>query len=780
MSEERRPATPIYDFDRVKAGRDLMVSHTEHHYEVGVVSNGALLTGRSLYVSQVREFLAPVDGLRGRETELDDVAKFCRGDQPYMWIKAKPWAGKSALLSWFTLFPPKDMTVIGFFITDRLADQNDHSAFTAAVLDQLAVLLPDQRALIAAATINRDGLRNELLTLAARGEAKAGRRLVLVVDGLDEDTGKPPIVTLLPSRPDPNLRVVVASRHGPTLPIPHGHRLAKTKPNPLTSSRFAADVQAKALAELGALLRGPEAHRDLLALITAANGLTASELTDLTGTAPFRIHELLHAVAGRSLRTRSVPHGPDGGGDPVYVLAHETLQRTAEEQLGTIYINTCLSQLHAWADRYRDLGWPVQTPDFLLRRHFPVLDKHGDLSRMAALALDAARHDRIRARTGGDTTALAEIRTVQQIICEQPDPDLLTTARLTRYRDRLHQANTHIPIRYLAGQAMPSQHERADLFTDPQRQDAYALVEVAHVVAGVDPDQAEKIVGLLSDPRRQICVLVEIARVAAQLNPGRAGGFVDRAEGIACASSDPWQQAWMLVEITGAVAPWDPSRAKGLVDQAEKLAQALTDPWQQAWMLVEITRAVAPWDPSRAKGLVDQAEKLAQALTDPQQQAWVIAEFARVMVQVDQMTTGAEPSRAEGIACTVPTSWQPRWVQAKADWVLAEVDLDWARGDGDSAESIAHALTDPQSEDEIDRVIAEATADHDPWQQAQVMAEVARTIAKATTDRRGISKAKQLLAYAWSIAGWEIPVFALPVVAPEVLDSLVSDILRTE
>ncbi|WP_197521858.1 hypothetical protein, partial [Nocardia sp. 852002-20019_SCH5090214] len=571
--QARRPVAPIYDFDRVKAGRDLSIHHTDNRYEIGVVSNGALLTGRSLYVSQVREFLAPVDGLRDRQDELDDVVDFCRGEQPYMWIRAEPWAGKSALLSWFTLFPPADITAIGFFITDRLADQNDHNAFTAAVLDQLAVLLPDQRSLIAAATINRDGLRNELLTLAARREAEAGRRLVLVVDGLDEDTGTPPIVTLLPTRPEPNLRVVVASRHGPALPIPHGHPLTATEPYPLTSSPFAADVQAKAVAELDALLGGPDQHRDLLTLITAANGLTASELTELSGMAPYEIDGLLRAVAGRSFRTRTTTASPRSGGhsDPVYVLAHETLQRTAEERLGTRHLTAGMSRLHAWADHYRDQAWPTDTPDFLLRRYFSVLDRHHDLTRMVAAALDTARHSRMRMRTGGDATALSEIRTVQQHICNQPDPDLLSTARLARYRDRLHSRNDNIPTRLLIVMALLGQYDRAE--------------DLAHSY---------------STPRQRGDALAAIAREVAATDPRRATRLTERAETLAYTITDPHQQAAVLGRIVAVVAQTDPERAEAITD-------TITDPHWQGSSLIGITEAVAGTDPERATRLTERA-----------------------------------------------------------------------------------------------------------------------------------------------------------------------------
>ncbi|MBH0779820.1 P-loop domain-containing protein [Nocardia bovistercoris] len=709
-------AASIYDFERVTVGGDLRITH---HLHVGVVPSGGFHDGRSHYISQVREFLAPVNGLLDREHELGELTDFCRGEQPYLWIEAEPWAGKTALLSWFTLSPPSKVTVIGFFVTDRLADQNTHTAFTAAVLGQLAVLLPDHHASIAAATIDRDGLRAELLTLAARREAAAGRRLVLVVDGLDEDTGTPPIVTLLPSRPDPNLRVIVSSRHGPPLPIPHGHPLADTAPHPLAASPFAADIRAKALAELRALLRGPVEHRDLLALITAANGLTASELADLTGTAPFRIHELLHVVAGRSLRTLSAYSGPDEG-DPVYALAHETLQRTAESELGVAYIGTCLEEFHAWADRYRNLAWPDRTPDFLLRRYFTVLDKHDDLPRMTAAAVDAARHDRMRAHTGGDAIALDEIRTVQHHIREQPDPDLFATARLARHRDDLHNRNEYIPTELLTLFARLGRLDRAEALAygirDPERQ-AKAFAHLAEEVRDTDPasavrlaDRTETLMDRYMRPEVEIEVLVCLAAVLMTTNTERALEFVERAVTLVPKVSLPGRRAdvfdqlvavvaranpdrgeviaertdprqWRArayVELCAAVVSADPERAMDLADRAEALVGNLYD-WKARYgVLPRLAAVIARTDPERAGRLVEETESHLGSLRDPSDLVEMLTQLVDATVESDRDRAVRYSDRAEILARALSVWWQRSTAFARLAVAVAGFDIDRA------------------------------------------------------------------------------------------------------
>ncbi|MGN2638289.1 hypothetical protein ACTD5D_19260 [Nocardia takedensis] len=726
---------PIVQLTDTYVGGGVSASVTYNRYEFGVVSDAALLTEESRYVSQVREFIVPVDGLKDRDGELDVLAGFCRGDRPYLWIRAEPWAGKSALLSWFALSPPAGVTVVSFFVTDRLADQNDHVAFTVALLDQLAVLLPDHRALIGATVLNRDGLRNDLLTTAARREAERDRRLVLVIDGLDEDTGKPPIVSLLPTRPDPNLRIVVASRHGPRLPIPAEHPLLSARPYLLTSSPHAADVRERAVAELDALLDGPPSHQELLALITTANGLTSCELTELTDLGPYDVDKLLRGVAGRSFRAAAAPSLPHGGVDPIYALAHETLQRTAEERLGPRRLAMALERLHAWAEHYRDSCWPVQTPDFLLRRYFPVLDRHNDLPRMITAALDAARHDRIRNRIGGDATALAEIRTTQQAICHQPDPDLLSAVRLARHRDNIHHRNDNIPPLLLTVLARLGQPDRAEAiahsYSDPYRQ-ADALTQIADAIAASAPDRARRlthraqaVARTITDPITQDYVLTAIAGVVAACDPVRA-------ETLARTINEPYQRADALARIAASIASSSPERAEAIAhtitapelqtnaltaiacaiaasdpDRAEAMARAITDPSQRVNALVAIACAIAASDP-------DRAEAMAQTIADPSRRVDALVAIAGVFAASDPDRVTRLTYQAEAITQTIADPNRNVDALVAIAGVFASSDPDHATRLTDRAEALAHSITYPYLRVDALVAIAGVFASSDP------------------------------------------------------------------
>jgi hypothetical protein len=165
---------------------------------LGIVDAGALpdvvptpsgwLT-RSGYLEQVRE-IAPTRGLIGREAELAELTAFCAGDEPYVWWRAGPWAGKTALMSTFVLNPPAGVEVVSFFITARLAAQADSNAFTDALLDQLSVVVGNVPTPLTPTA--RDAHRRELLRAAVDKTAATGRRLVLVVRG---QPGRPGTLT---------------------------------------------------------------------------------------------------------------------------------------------------------------------------------------------------------------------------------------------------------------------------------------------------------------------------------------------------------------------------------------------------------------------------------------------------------------------------------------------------------------------------------------------------------------------------------------------------------
>ncbi|MFF0433162.1 hypothetical protein ACFYU9_13170 [Streptomyces sp. NPDC004327] len=459
------------------------------------VGTGAAHPVRSGYREQVRR-LAP-DELVGRERELAELEAFCRpgagaGSGPaYVWWRADAWAGKTALLAWFTLNPPPGVRLVSFFVTARMAAQNDTTAFTDVVLEQLAEIAGEPLpALLTAATREAHLLR--LYGTAARACAARGERLVLLVDGLDEDRGVTTgadahsIAGLLPAD---GLRVIVSGRLNPPLPpdVPDGHPLRDPAVvRLLAPSPAARAIRADAERELKHLLAGGGLPYELLALLTASGGgLTADDLAGLTGEVPYRVKDLLRTGPGRTFALRG-----DG-----YLLAHEELAVGAREMLGERELARWREALHAWAEEWRARGWPEGTPDYLLRGYVAMLRAAEDVDRLTGCALDAVRHDRMLAATGGDAAALDEVAAAgEELLARSSRPDaLVVMLRLALRRSALKARNGVVPAQLPAAWAELGETDRALALArglEPANR-ARALCAVAEVLRGAgDPGQA--------------------------------------------------------------------------------------------------------------------------------------------------------------------------------------------------------------------------------------------------------------------------------------------------
>ncbi|SMD24002.1 trypsin-like peptidase domain-containing protein [Lentzea albidocapillata] len=535
--------------------------------------------------------IAP-EHLHDRGWELDELARFCAGDEPYLWWQAGPWAGKSALLAWFALHPPDGVDVVSFFVTGRWAGQSDSDAFTEAVLDQLAALVGEPPEFAMEAPARRGHLLRLLNTAAARS-AESGRTLLLVVDGLDEDTGRvvgrASIANLLPRRPPPGLRVLVASRPYPDLPddIPGDHPLRTIVPRPLPESPYARNLEGEAKHELATLLGTPGPQRDVLGLITASGGgLTQSDLEELTGRPFYELDALFSGVLGRSVAVTASEH--------VCLFTHDTLREQAERAYGA-GLAAYRAKLHEWADSHRVLGWTEHTPIYLLRGYPKLLAALGDAQRLAACALDRSRHDRMLASTGGDALALNENLSAAALLAQAPEPDLLTLLRVAVARTELGQRNIHIPSALPGVWARLGEVDRAvalatSLIDKFNR--AIALIKVVEALVET------------GDRDRVLRVAEEAEHAVAQIGESnmRWGELIVLADALS-RSTEPERSLRMLAEVEAAVPQ-------------------VGDRYDQAKLLEELARRAL------AQGRDDDAARFALATRDGHGQMELLRDLA--------------------------------------------------------------------------------------------------------------------------------------------------------
>lgn len=742
----------------------------------------------SAYQAQVRD-IAP-DELLDREEELDELVRFCADDQPYAWWQAGPWAGKSALMSWFVLHPPAGLDVVSFFVTARLAGQSDSDACTDALIKQLAALLGESPAELVTVGARR-GTMLKLLGDAANRSREAGRRLLLVIDGLDEDSGiGSSIAALLPRRPPPDVRILVASRPHPPIPddVMGDHPLRTIVPRQLAVSDHARDVERRAKHELAQLLSGSHLQRNVLGLITAAGGgLTLEDLERLTQRPPYEIEHLLGGQFGRSVGSRT---GNPSAGDPdarVYLFTHETLRLVAEQKFG-VRLAAYRDRVHTWANTYRQRGWPDDTPQYLLRSYPGMLASSGDLPRLIACVTDQLRHDRMRHFTSGDVLSFREISTAQQLILAQSDPDLTSLALIAVEREALANSNPD-PIRRAlalallsASMATDGDHDRAVRLADQvltlnrqitnsfwQGKVLALLVQAA--IAGSDHDRAEELTDQITEPHQRakaLAQLVEAATagddhdrafrlahkagvLAGQITPDdRARALGRLAEAVAATgdrglaevftiTNDPDWRAWALARLAQAVADGgDHEWGVRLVSETAVSARQITDPYWAADALARLAQAAA------VGGDHDQAEELTGQITDPYDRARALVWLAEAIAD------GGDHDRAARLIgeAEVLAGWVPEQWRANALAQLAHAAA--AGGDHDRAEMLASRITDPDHRVWVLARLAEAAAarsDHD--RAARLLGEaeaLTQEIAKPDKRRWALARLAQAAA----------------------------------
>jgi hypothetical protein len=311
--------------------------------------------------------------LLDREAELEDLIRFCAGAEGYQWWQGPPWAGKTALVSWFALYAPEEITVVSFFISAGIAGQADSAAFHKSLIDQLAAIADGPMPI----ALQPAGQIIYMLERAAeRVRENGGVLLLLIVDALDEDLGAPPygplsIAASLPAHPLEGVRIVVTSRQYLDLPIdvPSRHPLRDCSEQTLQPSSIVMHFEMEAIRDLRSFWAEIDSlSLDIIGYLTAAGrGLTVGDLVELTEEDHQAIAEKLEqGNLARLLYSHSSTKTP-GDPDPEYLFAHEALLETAEREIGSD-ISRYRDRINELADAYAAAGWPDTTPRYLLRR----------------------------------------------------------------------------------------------------------------------------------------------------------------------------------------------------------------------------------------------------------------------------------------------------------------------------------------------------------------------------------------------------------------------------
>ncbi|MDU9001654.1 hypothetical protein [Streptomyces mirabilis] len=337
----------------------------------------------------------------------------------YLCWHADAPVGKTVLLADYVQRPPHNTDILNFFVS-AAHGTDTRAEFEKQMADQIGAFLRSPQQCMPG------GVRQwrRLFAAAAEESVRHGRKLLLVVDGLDDDVawsglaadGEAPaaggrsrpsvvrgsIAALLPAAPPPGMRVIVSFRRGVRYPddLPARHPLRQR-----THLRALAPVEG--VPQIRLTPPDPTALGETVAglLAAAGGGLRTADLAELAGLPADRLDRLVQGPAGRSLVLD----------DPVaqtYTLTEPGLSHAIREDLGNEAIARHTRALLAWSQGWRTAGWPPGTPPYPLTHQLRLLT---DAAERAAYVLDMPRLRRL-ASTAGPGTALAQLDALEEEI----------------------------------------------------------------------------------------------------------------------------------------------------------------------------------------------------------------------------------------------------------------------------------------------------------------------------------------------------------------------------
>ena len=583
----------------------------------------------------------PVDGVKGRGSELELMRRFCAGEDALLVWRADAWSGKSALMAAFAAEPPGGVDLVCFFVNSQIPDQRDSQGFLASVNRQLEALLglaPGTREPTPGAA---EGAFWRLVDDATADSLSLGRALVLLIDGLDEDaalasvTGQRSIASLLSGNLPGGLHIIAATR-----PYPKVLREIGTGSHPsgafrdLPPSPYAVVSREQAAAEIDSAVLKEGLDTDVAGFLTAArSGLTLRDFTALTGRPPGIILSMLRTSFRRSIRPEPGADRDREGEGAIFVFSHGTLRGLVQDDnhLGSEIISQYVDRIHSWAERCRAAGWNEKTPDYLVTGYPALLVETEDLPRLLDYALDSDRQEWLRERLGNDLAAMSELEQAERLNRAAGLPDLGKATRLAKSRDTLRDRSSSLSaaaLTVLAG----SDWRRAAALARGAGDGSVAVVAGELVrTAGEDLGPASTVTHLIVAPSYSAPALCELALAhhgRGQLAPAEetAASALDAAGKVGDFSA----RVTCLTRVAEALTTVGLKSVAGeALAQAAEAAREIVDDRSLVACLMRLAASLASAEgPGSAQPVVNKALAIARGVDDPARAAALLTAIA--------------------------------------------------------------------------------------------------------------------------------------------------------
>jgi tetratricopeptide (TPR) repeat protein len=291
--------------------------------------------------------------------------------------------------------------------------------------------------------------------MVADAATQEKKRLVIVIDALDEDKSserdKQSVIEMLPRHNISNTVIILSSRPEPNIQeIPYlsiDHPVKTCPTYTLKQLQLSKDFKKRATEELNALYKKNQKSVDIVALLAVSNGsLSISDLAELTGELPLVISRLFEESTGRIFLSVNSHQSPlVKNKDKRYMLGHADIQEQAMRDFVGKNVKRYMRILDAWCDNYKDNGWPVDTPLYLLTDYLGLLAGNCNWRGLGSILSDQAFISLLFEILLPNTIYLQHIKSVLQVLIEDEQPDLLLISMLSHQRERLKQYNSSIP-----------------------------------------------------------------------------------------------------------------------------------------------------------------------------------------------------------------------------------------------------------------------------------------------------------------------------------------------
>jgi hypothetical protein len=706
----------------------------------------------------------PEGGVVGRGRELEQMGRFCAAESgpSYFTWQAEAWSGKTALMTEFVAEPPAGLDIVSFFTNNLFAGQRESANFLASITGQLDSIINDtfSSGIRTPGAATGDLLR--LIEAANDTSIGNGRRLVLLVDALDEDVAlggssardQMSITSILPHKPPPGMRIITSTRPSALVddqvlddhPFRHADCRHDLKPS------VNARVQQNAVSQEIRKATGTKGiDRDIVGYLACAQGgLTAEEIAELVNDArpdseiaPVEVLGRLAAGLRRCTRPVSGMNGTGSIGR-VFEFSHSTVPDRVRVDIGARMVSRYTEEVHRWAERHSHLGWHDETPQYLIRYYPALLRDTANLDVLLTYALDVSRQDWLLRVRGGDDQAMVELDWASQLNSAVDPINLKNALSIAVRRSQIRRRNAMVHFSLPSVYAAVGDHSRAlslaESIPDTYRRDQALKEIVLAEIIGADTNDIRAIIFRIATPQMRSECLAELAlsqfMIDADAGARSLGTAVETANGV----RNLHRRAETLLRIaTRACALMDNVEVSEILRSAFVTAQeaartGASPPYAQQELLASIAVCQASVAKRWPEGM-ENARETAERIRDPQGKVVALAAIARA--ESDGSTASELLDRAQSICDRIP-DLDRRMVGLVA---LAE-----ARAASDPTAALVTAARIPKDEERLTALLAIA-------EQAAPHTEAsARALAAAQTilHREGVDPAhrvRQLIAF---------------------------------